>query len=62
MVDCIVGNKIGERIPGVGVTREEAEEYAEKYNAQTFEVSAKSGVGVQQLFDAAGAYLVTKYT
>ena len=50
--DCdvfIVGNKIDERIPGVGVTREEAEEYAEKYNAQTFEVSAKSGVGVQQL-------------
>ena len=58
----IVGNKVDERIPGVGVTREEAEEYASKYNAQVFEVSAKSGLGVKELFDAAGAHLVSKYT
>ncbi len=58
----IVGNKIDERIPGVGITDEEVETFASKYNAQIFEVSAKSGLGVKELFDAAGQYLVAKYT
>ena len=61
--DCdifLVGNKIDERIDGIGVTPEDAQEFATEYNAHLFEVSAKSGDGVFELFDAAGEHLVGK--
>ncbi len=59
--DCkmfLVGNKIDERIDGMGVTAEDAQEFATEFDAQLFEVSAKSGQGVYEMFDAAGEYLV----
>jgi small GTP-binding protein len=56
----LVGNKIDERIDGIGVTLEDAQEFAEEYNAQVFEVSAKTGEGVFELFDGAGVYLAEK--
>lgn len=59
--DCdifLVGNKIDERIDGMGVTKEDAQDFASEYNAEVFEVSAKSGDGVFEMFDAAGALLV----
>ncbi|MFW9835206.1 MAG: Rab family GTPase [Candidatus Thorarchaeota archaeon] len=52
-----VGNKIDERIEGMGVTREDAQEFADEFNAQLFEVSAKSGQGVFEMFEAAGKHL-----
>ena len=55
------GNKIDERIPGMGVSKEEADEYASKYNARVFEVSAKTGEGVAELFDAAATHLYDMY-
>jgi small GTP-binding protein len=53
----LVGNKIDERLEGMGVTLDEAKEFAAEYNAQVFEVSAKSGEGVFEMFDAAGRHL-----
>lgn len=53
----LVGNKIDERIEGMGVTPEDAEEFASEYNAQLFEVSAKTSKGVFEMFDAAGVFL-----
>jgi len=57
----LVGNKIDERINGMGVTMEDAQEFATEYNARVFEVSAKSGDGVFELFDEAGAHLIEKF-
>jgi small GTP-binding protein len=62
--DCdifLVANKIDERIEGMGVTAEEAKDYAAKYDAQTFEVSAKTGEGVANMFQAAAQHLVSKH-
>jgi len=59
--DCdifLVANKIDERIEGMGVTPEEAEEFAARFNAKTFEVSAKTGQGVAEMFQAAANHLV----
>ncbi|MHA2026606.1 MAG: Rab family GTPase [Candidatus Thorarchaeota archaeon] len=59
--DCdifLVGNKIDERIPDMGVSSEEADEFAAKYNAQVYEVSAKLGTGVFEMFEAAGTHLL----
>lgn len=56
----LVGNKIDERIEGMGVTLEDAQEFADEYNAQLFEVSAKSSEGVFGMFDAAGRHLAQK--
>ena len=53
----LVGNKIDERISGMGVTQEDAQEFAAEYNSPIFEVSAKTGEGVFELFDAAGIHL-----
>jgi small GTP-binding protein len=58
--DCdvfLVGNKIDERLPGMGVTKEEAQRFADQYHAQVFEVSAKTGEGVREMFEAAGKFL-----
>ncbi len=62
--DCdlfIVGNKIDELIPGQGVTPQEAQEFAEKYNARLFQVSAKTGEGVTELFNSVARFLVEKH-
>lgn len=56
----LVGNKIDERIEGMGVPIEDAEEFAEEFNAQVFEVSAKTGKGVFELFDNAGRLLADR--
>jgi predicted GTPase len=59
--DCdifLVANKIDERIEGMGVTPEEAQEFAARFNAKTFEVSAKTGEGVAAMFEAAAKHLV----
>jgi len=63
--DCdifLVANKIDERIEGMGVTPEEAKEFAAKWDAKIFEVSAKSGLGVNDMFAAAAEYLVSKHS
>jgi small GTP-binding protein len=54
----LVGNKIDERIPGMGVSEEDAAEFAAKYNAQVFEVSAKTSDGVFEMFEAVGEHLL----
>ncbi|MFX1261022.1 MAG: Rab family GTPase [Promethearchaeota archaeon] len=62
--DCpiiIVGNKIDERVEGEGVTREQAMEYASQYNAIVFEVSAKTGEGVHELFEAVARLIARAY-
>lgn len=56
----LVGNKIDERIPGMGVTKEEADEFAKQYDALAFEVSAKTGEGVTNMFESAGRFLSEK--
>jgi small GTP-binding protein len=53
----LVGNKIDERIEGMGVPLDDAKAFAEQYNARVFEVSAKSSEGVFEMFDAAGRLL-----
>ncbi|MHA2379295.1 MAG: Rab family GTPase [Candidatus Thorarchaeota archaeon] len=57
----IVGNKIDERVEGEGVTDEETREYASKYRSILFEVSAKTGEGVADLFDAVARLLAKEY-
>ena len=62
--DCdifLVANKIDERIEGMGVTPEEAEEFAARFDAKTFEVSAKTGEGVADMFEAAAEHLISKH-
>jgi small GTP-binding protein len=62
--DCpiiIVGNKIDERVEGEGVTQEQVTEYASKYNAIVFEVSAKTGEGVSDLFEAVARLIARAY-
>jgi small GTP-binding protein len=54
----LVGNKIDERIPDMGVSSDEANEFAEKHNAQVFEVSAKTSLGVNEMFEAAGTHMM----
>jgi len=56
----LVGNKIDERIDGMGVNLDEAKEFAAEYNASVFEVSAKTGDGIYDMFDAAGRFLAEK--
>ncbi|MHA2299629.1 MAG: hypothetical protein ACXACD_01605 [Candidatus Thorarchaeota archaeon] len=64
ITDCpiiVVGNKIDERVEGEGVSREQAMEYASKYNAIVFEVSAKTGEGVSDLFEAVARLIARAY-
>jgi len=56
----LVGNNIDERIEGMGVNIEEAREYASKYNARVFEVSANPGEGVSEMFEAAARHLASR--
>ncbi|MFW9768332.1 MAG: Rab family GTPase [Candidatus Thorarchaeota archaeon] len=53
-----VGNKIDERMDTMGVSLDEADEFAAKYDAKVFEVSAKTGEGVFEMFDAVGEHLL----
>ena len=46
----------------MGVTPEEAKEFGAKWDAKTFEVSAKSGEGVAEMFETAAKHLVSKHT
>ena len=57
----LVANKIDERIEGMGVTSDDAKEFALKYDAKVFEVSAKSGEGVADMFGGAAEHLVSKH-
>lgn len=62
--DCqfiFVGNKIDERENGSGVTLEDAAEMASEYNAQCMEVSAKTGEGVTEMFEAAAKITLAKH-
>ena len=54
----LVGNKIDERIPDMGVSAGEVKEFAAKHNAQIYDVSAKMGTGVFEMFEAAGNHLL----
>ena len=56
----LVGNKIDERIDGMGTTLEDAQEFASEFDARVFEVSAKTGEGVFEMFDECGFYLADK--
>ena len=47
---CLVGNKLDLKKTRV-ITIEEAKEYAKKLDVPYFEVSAKSGEGIKELFD-----------
>ncbi|MHA2322926.1 MAG: Rab family GTPase [Candidatus Thorarchaeota archaeon] len=63
--DCqilFVGNKIDERENGMGVTLEEAAEVAREYGAECMEVSAKTGDGVNQMFEAAAKIALAKHS
>ena len=63
--DCeiiFVGNKIDERENGGGVTPEDCAEMAEKYgSALCMEVSAKTGEGVAEMFEAATKMILEKH-
>ncbi|MGY5864213.1 MAG: Rab family GTPase [Candidatus Thorarchaeota archaeon] len=63
--DCeiiFVGNKIDERENGSGVTTEDCAEMAEKYgSALCMEVSAKTGEGVAEMFEAATKMILVKH-
>lgn len=63
--DCqfiFVGNKIDERENGMGVTLEDAMEMAREYNAECMEVSAKTGDGVTEMFEAAAKIALAKHS
>jgi small GTP-binding protein len=62
--DCqfiFVGNKIDERENGMGVSLDDAAEMAREYDAQVMEVSAKSGEGVTEMFEAAAKIALEKH-
>ena len=56
---CLVGNKVDLEEMRV-ISKEEAEEYAKENNMQYFEVSAKTGEGIKELFDEATSKVVDK--
>jgi len=57
-----VGNKIDERENGMGVTLEHAMEMAREYDAKCMEVSAKTGDGVTEMFEAAAKIALAKHS
>jgi Ras-related protein Rab-1A len=64
--DChilFVGNKIDERENGMGVNLEDETlaELASRYDAQVMEVSAKTGDGVTEMFEAAAKIALAKH-
>jgi len=60
--DCellIVGNKADERTNGSGVSFEEGMEFAAQYGTQYVEVSAKTGKGIDEMFEMIARHLVS---
>jgi small GTP-binding protein len=55
-----VGNKIDERENGMGVTLEQAAEMAREYGAICMEVSAKTGEGVDEMFEKSAKMILAK--
>ncbi len=62
--DCdllIVGNKIDERDSDSGVSYEDGIAFASKYGVDCIEVSAKTGEGINEMFDTVATRLSEKY-
>jgi small GTP-binding protein len=55
-----VGNKIDERVNGSGVQFAEGQAFAQEYGAPLMEVSAKTGQGITEMFEAAATMLLTQ--
>jgi small GTP-binding protein len=63
--DCqiiFVGNKIDERENGSGVSLEDVTEMASQYDASCMEVSAKTGEGVTEMFEAATRMILERHS
>lgn len=56
-----VGNKTDARANGSGVPFEEGIAFAEKYDALCIEVSAKTGAGIDDMFELVAQKLIQKY-
>ena len=56
-----VGNKIDERAEGEGVSLEAGREFARKYDAECVEVSAKTGEGIEEMFELVARILQSKH-
>ena len=56
----IVGNKTDMQANGSGVSLEEGAAFAEKYNARHLQVSAKSGAGVNEMFEVVAQSLMKR--
>ena len=56
----LVANKVDEVDMEGTATRQDADDFAEKYNAQFYMVSAKTGAGVNELFDAVAKFLTDR--
>ncbi len=53
--DCkffFVGNKVDERNNGIGLSPEDGRAFALQYDSPMMEVSAKTGEGVTEMFEA----------
>ncbi len=61
--DCkffFVANKIDERQDGMGVSQEDGTAFAQKYDAPMMEVSAKTGEGVNEMFESVTRMLLNQ--
>ncbi len=56
-----VGNKVDEREEGMGVPLSEGQDFAKMYDAECVEVSAKSGQGIEEMFELVASILLNKY-
>ncbi|MHA1902498.1 MAG: Rab family GTPase [Candidatus Thorarchaeota archaeon] len=62
--DCeliFVGNKIDERVEGSGVSLSDCEVFAARFDAPCTEVSAKTGEGVEEMFEMVVKILFEKH-
>lgn len=57
----VVGNKTDERTDGSGVSFEDGQEFADKYGAQYIEVSAKTGEGINGMFEMVAQQLKRRH-
>ena len=56
----IVANKVDERHNGFGVSYDDGLAFAQQYDAPLMEVSAKTGAGVTEMFEAIARMLLTQ--